>query len=291
MNMDMSKKRKTKLFSTIIWYSVFTLSGCSTIYDVEPEPEIIPVFTSEAPVQTQEKPAPVVETDAASDVVGIKEPEKEKVKAKKIPLTVKKKVVVSRKTAKPAPKKKITKVEPKKTTSKLEKIVTHESVDQVTKHDVTKYKVNLATLPLSVGKNWVLNRGSDSAGQCALSYRKLAMNDGQGKTPVSILITKDRIVFKTKSNIDLEYEQTGLTIDDHAQMPIENLLNELAISYEHSYKSLIDDMKSGEQAILSLGFWPSWPMTHTYSLSFELGDFASAQLALMTCIELESELK
>ena len=116
------------------------------------------------------------------------------------------------------------------------------------------------------------------------------MADGHGGTQVYLSITKDRIVFKTGANIDTSYEQTGITIDHKHQIPIETLLNEFSIAYEQQYQSMIKDMTSAEKMTLSLGFWPTWPVTQTYSVNFELGDFPSAQKALMSCVKLENEL-
>jgi len=193
--------------------------------------------------------------------------------------------------AKKINQKTIPKVRAEKTAVNHETTMKHGLNAQSMDQDVTTSMDDLAMLPLNVGDNWVLNRGSDSAGRCALSYRELLMSDGQGDTPVSIIISQDSVVFKTRSNIDLEYEQTGLTIDDLPQIPIEKLLNDFSISYVQQYQSLIESMKLGEQAILALGFWPSWPVTQTYSLRFELSDFSSAHHALLSCIALEKELK
>jgi len=155
----------------------------------------------------------------------------------------------------------------------------------------TGYKVELDKMPILIGNNWTLSRDANMNGQCALSYRKVVMGDGQGETPVMVIISQDEALFKTKSNIDVSYEQTGVTIDDQPQLPIEKLHNDFSISYKAQYQTLVERMKKGEQAVLTLGFWPSWPVTHTYSISLDLGEFATAQQALLVCLELEKELK
>ena len=152
------------------------------------------------------------------------------------------------------------------------------------------YKVDLENLPLNIGKHWVLNRGNESNKQCSLSYRKIPMADGQGGTLVYLNITKDKITFTTESNIDNTYEKTGLKIDQNPQIPIESLLNELSIVYQQQYKGLIKDMSSAKKMTLALGFWPTWPVTQTYSVNFELDNFPSAQQALISCIKLENKL-
>ena len=151
------------------------------------------------------------------------------------------------------------------------------------------YLVELESLPLNIGKNWLLSRNAESNMKCALSYRKVSMSDGQGGTQVVLRILKDRIIFKSEANIDNSYEQTGISIDNMKQLPIETLLNEFSISYEQQYKKIIKDMISAKIMTLSLGFWPTWPVTKTHSVNFSLDDFSSAQKALISCIKLEDK--
>jgi hypothetical protein len=162
---------------------------------------------------------------------------------------------------------------------------------EVSNVDVPIYSVDLSKLPLLIGNNWTLRLDADISGQCVLSYRNLVMGDGQGETPVIFIVTQDEVLFKTKSNIDIAYQQTGVTIDDQPQLPIETLYNDYSISYKTQYQTLVGRMKAGEQAVLTLGFWPSWPITDTRSINIELGQFSAAQQALNMCLELEKELK
>lgn len=154
-----------------------------------------------------------------------------------------------------------------------------------------EYKVELEKLPLSIGEYWTLSRDRSVSDQCVLSYSAASMSDGQGDTPVQFIVTHDEVLFKTKSNIDTTYAGTGLTVDDQLQTPIEKLYNDFSIVYKMHYLAVIESLKVGKTALLTLGFWPSWPVTHPYSVSLELGEFAAAQQALMTCLALEKELK
>ncbi len=115
------------------------------------------------------------------------------------------------------------------------------------------------------------------------------MSDGQGVTQVYLTITKNSIIFKTESNIDITYEKTGITINQSSQVPIEALLDKFSITYIKQYQNLIKDMSSTHKVTLTLGFWPTWPVTQTYSVDFEFGDFPSAQEALISCNKLENK--
>jgi len=291
-----SGKLISRLSSAMICSLVFGLSACSTLYESESKSSTQRSYATlpakQGSFEQTEAPGTANSKESSQAQVSSKiVPAAEETKSDENQAVVKKKTEIKQ-ASKPA-NKKIVKSEPVKTRPEIvpAKPETKDPLIQVADPDLKKYQVNLAKLPLIIGENWVLDRGPDSSGQCALSYRQLVMRDGQGETPVSFIINKDSVIFRTKSNIDLVYEQTGLAIDDLPRIPIENLIDDFSISYKQHYLSLLNDMKSGDQAILSLGFWPTWPMTRAYSLSFDLSDFSSAQQALMDCLELEKQLK
>jgi len=293
------------VFLLAVISSILMLSACSTSPERHSETASQKDSANPASESLVVIPEPKVEVEAAAS----KKP-KSVVKPstkKRTPKPYTGKKVVKKVYKKPVKKKKIISKKITVQKKKTEKaVVAKKSVEKkmiveqaenakeltgVSSEEGAKYKVDLAKLPLLIGANWTLSRDADSDGQCALSYGKLVMDDGQGETPVFVIITQDEVLFKTKSNIDVAYKQTGLTIGDLPQLPIEKLYNEFSISYKAQYQTLVDRMKVGEQAVLTLGFWPSWPVTHTYSISLALGEFSAAQQALITCVELEKELK
>ena len=151
-------------------------------------------------------------------------------------------------------------------------------------------QVTLESLPLIIGENWVLNREPDSSGRCALFYREQVMQDGQGETTVRLMISSNEMIFKTRSNIDLSYEQTGIRLDQQAQIPIEQVLNETDIRYAKNIQEVLRKMQTAEHLTLSLGFWPTWPVTRTHQLDFDISDFSLAFNKLKTCATLEKGL-
>ena len=152
------------------------------------------------------------------------------------------------------------------------------------------YGVTLESLPLSIGANWTLNREPASAGSCALFYREQMMNDGQGETPVRLIISASSLRFKTRSNIDVSYNQTGIRLDKQTQIPIEHVLNETDIVYEKRFATIVNAMKTAQQLTLSLGFWPTWPVTQAYHLDFDVSDFSFAFNKLDACVKLDEGL-
>jgi hypothetical protein len=45
-------------------------------------------------------------------------------------------------------------------------------------------------------------------------------------------------------------------------------------------------MKTGQQLQLTVGFWPTWPVTRPYAVSIPLTHFATAMKAWETCNQL-----
>jgi len=315
MNIAMTKKLgfmagivRTGVFLLTVLSSVLMLSACS----INPERHSETVSAQDSTIAVS-KPSAVepeskegVATSASKKSKTVVKPVTKKRTPKPYTGTkvvkkiykepVKKKTIVSKKPSVHMVEKKNTKkaIVAKKAIEKemvVDQVESTKQLAKVSNFEDPKYKVDLAKLPLLIGTHWTLSRDADTDEQCALSYRKVVMNDGQGETPVFVIITQDKVLFKTKSNIDVTYKQTGLTIDDLPQLPIEKLYNDFSISYKLQYQALVDRMKVGEQAVLTLGFWPSWPVTQTYSIKLALGEFSAAQQALMTCVELEKELK
>ena len=152
---------------------------------------------------------------------------------------------------------------------------------------------SLDALPISIGDKWTLDRelSQANARTCFLSYTPQKMDDGQGLTLAHLKVTHDSILLKTKSNIDTSYPAAGLTIDNHPQIPIEKLFNISSIIYKDHYNKAIQQMIAGKQATFAIGFWPTWPVTQTYPVSFDLTNFPEAYSTLQSCVKLEQQLK
>jgi hypothetical protein len=139
--------------------------------------------------------------------------------------------------------------------------------------------VALNELPMSIHDQWTLNR--DEA-RCTLQSAIQRMDDGQGGTKVSLWLTANEMSFLTESDIDLSYTGTGIAIGDR-HFDLETVERRTNPAFSRQRRALLDAMMSGHTLELTLGFWPTWPVTHTYSVSFPLQHFASAYAALETC--------
>lgn len=108
------------------------------------------------------------------------------------------------------------------------------------------------------------------------------MDDGQGGTRISLWLTATELAFLTESEIDLSYTGTGLTIDGRT-FALETVERRTNPVFSKQRAAILAAMRSGQTLQLSLGFWPTWPITHTYSVSFPIQHFGTAYSAWETC--------
>jgi len=140
--------------------------------------------------------------------------------------------------------------------------------------------VDLNTLPMSIHGQWTLDR--DEA-RCTLHSANQQMDDGQGGTRISLLLSANELSFLTESDIDTSYSGTGITIDDGEHFALETVEHRTNPAFTQQRSALLNAMKNGQNLQLTLGFWPTWPVTHTWSVRFPLQHFATAYAAWESC--------
>jgi len=147
--------------------------------------------------------------------------------------------------------------------------------------------LDLESLPLSFGNQWVLDRRPNpvtSETQCILTSEAVNIPDGYDKTRIQVLLTLDSIYVNSESNIDLSYPQTGIRIGTDPLRPFDKLTGETtAIVSGDDVSALYIRMASNPDLVVRLGFWPTWPVTETREASYSLEDFRTALMALRAC--------
>lgn len=146
-------------------------------------------------------------------------------------------------------------------------------------------KVSLDHLPLSIHGQWTLDRNES---RCVLHSAVQKMEDGQGGTNVQLQLSPTELTFTTQSDIDLSYTGTGIRIDGGTPFALENVERRTNLAFSRQRSALLGAMKTGQSLELNLGFWPTWPVTQTYSARFPLQHFAYAYAAWETCNKLLS---
>lgn len=116
----------------------------------------------------------------------------------------------------------------------------------------------------------------DEKESCKLITPKKIMNDGQGDTQVWLEITKDSLLIKTKSDIDTEYKDIGIKVDEKDVIPFDSVENTTNALFNQSLDNVIAQFIAGQTANIQLRFWPTWPTTGIKSQSFSLIGFTRA---------------
>ncbi len=146
--------------------------------------------------------------------------------------------------------------------------------------------VELEKLPLEVNSNWTLDWGHDPISgrtRCFLRSSTLRIEDGQGGSKISLIITGDTLRVDTRSNVDLSYDDTGLQVDSKTPFPLQSLFGETDVLFDQQVEEIMQQFRSGSSVTVTMGFWPTWPVSRTYSVNFAISGYAMASEALQKC--------
>lgn len=107
--------------------------------------------------------------------------------------------------------------------------------------------------------------------------------DGQTTTPVHLIYNGEVLIAKTKSNVDTSYENSGLQVDLKESHNIDRLIKNNSVIFESQTDMIRDEFIKGLKARLTLGFWPTWPKTKSYTIEFDLRGFTDTYNAFQRC--------
>ena len=109
------------------------------------------------------------------------------------------------------------------------------------------------------------------------------LQDGHGTTEIKLLYNGREFVAHTQSNIDLTYPNLGLKVDDSATFLIDEVTKETMAVFKTQAEQIKRLFIRGYHARLTLGFWPTWPKTHTVSAEFSLVGFTKTHQEFLEC--------
>lgn len=146
--------------------------------------------------------------------------------------------------------------------------------------------VDLEKLPLALNPNWTLDSGRDPVSgrdRCFLRSTTQRIEDGQGGSDIWLIFTADALRIVTRSNVDLSYADTGLQVDSNTAFPLQGLFRETNVLFDKRVNEIKQQFRSGSSVTVTLGFWPTWPVTQAYSARFAINGYSAASAALQTC--------
>ena len=140
-------------------------------------------------------------------------------------------------------------------------------------------------LPLSYG-DWVLdvkNMHSPGNKQCVAINSGSMIDDGHSGSSVTVEVTSKAVRIYTESLVDVSYLDLGIAVDQFERIDIDSIFSDTNVIFNFHVNQLIAQMRKGDKAVLTLGFWPAWPMTHAYSTNISLSGFTKVMNKLSIC--------
>lgn len=158
-------------------------------------------------------------------------------------------------------------------------------------------QIALLFIPLLLGDGTALAAADESANwqlrltEDPLSNRTVCLmisvvkhtEDGQTTTPVTIIYNGDAFIAKTESNIDLSYSNSGLQVDFHKAHNIDRVHKNTNVVFVTDVPQIVEEFKKGLVGRLTLGFWPTWPKSRSYTVEFDLRGFSRTYKAFRLC--------
>jgi hypothetical protein len=135
--------------------------------------------------------------------------------------------------------------------------------------------------------NWEVTQGMDKLSQksmCLLESDSQSVDDGRTTTPMRIVFNGKTFLVMTHSKIDLSYPQLGLHVDSKSVLAIDRVYKETAAVFESDADKIREQFIKGRVAYIALGFWPSWPKSHTVVTRFSLMGFHAAYRDYLGCL-------
>lgn len=138
----------------------------------------------------------------------------------------------------------------------------------------------------AASQNWQVVIAKDPVSKqstCLLISSTKHTDDGQTSTPIKLIYNGEIFITTTDSNIDPRYADVGLQVDDNSRHTIDRLFKKTDAIFETDVERIRDEFKRGLNAKLILGFWPTWPVTKSYAIDFDLRGFTKAYNKFLQC--------
>jgi hypothetical protein len=135
-----------------------------------------------------------------------------------------------------------------------------------------------ALLP-AYGDGWSVRAVPDPEGgrsRCMLESARQVVDDGYTTTPVWVRIDARILQVATESDIDLNFHDVGLRVDDGARLPADAAQARQSVVFRHHVPQYLEALRHGQRLYVDLRFWPTWPTRGRRTVTLELDGFAEA---------------
>lgn len=117
--------------------------------------------------------------------------------------------------------------------------------------------------------------------RCLLSSEPILTPAGHDDTtPVTLVFNGNSLVVITQSELDGSFADLQLTVDKNPPIQSANIARKMQLVFDQNLPDLVRQLREGRQATVQLRFWPNWPVTQTFPVTFNLAGFSKAHDAM-----------
>jgi hypothetical protein len=135
---------------------------------------------------------------------------------------------------------------------------------------------------------WTVQRTVDAAtgqARCYLESTPMTVSDGYQDIQASIIVRADAVLIHTASPLDTSFTDIGMQVNTQTFVPMDEVSDRKSAVFTAQYSRLIAQFKQGGKVRAQLRFWPTWPVTGTHAVTFNLSGFSKAYAAMLACKE------
>jgi len=138
----------------------------------------------------------------------------------------------------------------------------------------------LALAPALADAAWTAVVRSDPVtrqSRCLLISETHTTPDGYDSTPVFLALDGASLRVITESELDASFTDLQLVVDK--EPPVRSTVithHKMILVFDQDLPKLIEQFRAGKQATVYLRFWPTWPATQSFPVSFPLTGFSRA---------------
>lgn len=111
--------------------------------------------------------------------------------------------------------------------------------------------------------------------RCLLSSNPQSTSDGYDTTPVTLVFNGSHLLVVTQSELDLSFNDLQLIVDKNPPLRSTQINRQMILVFDQDAE-LLRQLRTGHQITVYLRFWPTWPVTEAFALSFSLIGFSKA---------------
>lgn len=138
----------------------------------------------------------------------------------------------------------------------------------------------LALAPMLADAAWTALLRPDPVtrqSRCLLISETQTTPDGYDSTPVFLVLDGASLRVVTESELDPSFNDLQLVVDKEPPLRSAAIThNKMVLVFDQELPKLIGQLRSGKQATVYLRFWPTWPATQSFPVSFSLAGFSKA---------------